>query len=114
MVAEDNEIDQKVVRQQLVQLRFAMDVVGNVREAMQALQHESNALLLTDLQMPDTDGYDPALGTRAREAGKSRLPIFALTANALAGEVREFLQAFGNGVSGMAAAIVAAPAARCG
>jgi CheY-like chemotaxis protein/HPt (histidine-containing phosphotransfer) domain-containing protein len=86
LVAEDNEINQKVVRQQLGQLGFAMDVVGNGREAMQALQHDRYALLLTDLHMPDMDGYDLALGIRAREAGQSRLPIVALTANALAGE----------------------------
>src|SRR6202035_1710274 len=44
------------------------------------------ALLLTDLHMPEMDGYDLTLQIRVAERGRTRMPIIALTANALRGE----------------------------
>lgn len=47
---------------------------------------EGNYALLTDLDMPEMDGYTLATTIRRGEAGRLRLPILALTANALRGE----------------------------
>jgi two-component system, sensor histidine kinase and response regulator len=44
------------------------------------------ALIFTDLHMPDMDGYDLALAIRSEEKGRARIPVIALTANALPGE----------------------------
>src|ERR1700730_3984166 len=86
LVAEDNEINQKVIRQQLDLLGYAADVAATGREAFKRFQSGNYALLLTDLHMPEMDGYDLALQIRVAEGGRTRTPIIALTANALRGE----------------------------
>ena len=86
LVAEDNEINQKVIRQQLDLLGYAADVATTGREAFERFQSGNYALLLTDLHMPEMDGYDLALQIRVAEGGRTRTPIIALTANALRGE----------------------------
>jgi signal transduction histidine kinase/CheY-like chemotaxis protein/HPt (histidine-containing phosphotransfer) domain-containing protein len=86
LVAEDNEINQRVIRQQLDLLGYAADVATTGREALKRWQSGNYALLLTDLHMPEMDGYDLTLQIRVAEAGRSRMPIIALTANALRGE----------------------------
>jgi len=86
LVAEDNEINQKVIRQQLDLLGYAADVATTGREALNRCQSGNYALLLTDLHMPEMDGYDLTLRIRVAESGRARMPIIALTANALQGE----------------------------
>lgn len=89
LVAEDNEINQKVIQQQLALLGYAADIVGDGREALKHWESSDYALLLTDLHMPEMDGYQLTAAIRADElnkGGKRRIPIVALTANALKGE----------------------------
>ncbi|TAN49766.1 MAG: PAS domain S-box protein [Methylococcaceae bacterium] len=90
LVAEDNETNQQVILQQLALLGYAADVAGNGREALERWQDGGYALLLTDLHMPEMDGYELALAIRAAEQDgherSRRMPIVALTANALRGE----------------------------
>jgi signal transduction histidine kinase/CheY-like chemotaxis protein/HPt (histidine-containing phosphotransfer) domain-containing protein len=86
LVAEDNEINQKVIRQQLDLLGYAADVATTGREAFKRFQSGNYALLLTDLHMPEMDGYDLTSRIRVAEGGRVRMPIIALTANALRGE----------------------------
>ncbi|HLK70614.1 MAG TPA: ATP-binding protein, partial [Steroidobacteraceae bacterium] len=94
LVAEDNAINQRVIREQLGLLGYAADVVANGREALSCWSRGGYALLLADLHMPEVDGYDLALSIRAAEKPGERTPIIALTANALAGEA-ERCQAVG-------------------
>jgi CheY-like chemotaxis protein/HPt (histidine-containing phosphotransfer) domain-containing protein len=86
LVAEDNQTNQKVILRQLGLLGYTADVVGDGREALNRWQSGDYALLLTDLHMPEIDGYQLAIAVRAGEAGKRRIPIVALTANALKSE----------------------------
>ncbi len=86
LVAEDNETNQQVILRQLAVLGFAADLVRDGREALERWESGSYALLLTDLHMPRMDGYDLARAIRLGQAGQPRIPIVALTANALAGE----------------------------
>jgi len=86
LVAEDNEINQKVIRQQLDLLGYAADVATTGREALRRFEGGHYALLLTDLHMPEMDGYDLTSKIRLAEGGRTRMPIIALTANALRGE----------------------------
>jgi signal transduction histidine kinase/CheY-like chemotaxis protein/HPt (histidine-containing phosphotransfer) domain-containing protein len=86
LVAEDNEVNDQVIRLQLNLLGYAADVAANGRDALQRWQSGNYALLLTDLHMPEMDGYDLTLAIRVAEAGRQRMPIIALTANALRGE----------------------------
>lgn len=86
LVAEDNETNQKVILWQLALLDFAADVADNGRLALECWQSGNYALLLTDLQMPEMDGYALTAAIRAQEQGSRRIPIVALTANSLKGE----------------------------
>jgi CheY-like chemotaxis protein/HPt (histidine-containing phosphotransfer) domain-containing protein len=86
LVVEDDEINQKVILRQLALLGYAAEIAGNGVEALQLWREGRYALLLTDLHMPEMDGYTLADTIRHEEAGRSRIPILALTANALRGE----------------------------
>jgi signal transduction histidine kinase/DNA-binding NarL/FixJ family response regulator len=86
LVAEDNDINQKLIREQLHLLGYAVDVVADGRQALDRWRSGDYALLFVDLHMPEMDGYDLTLAIRLAEAGQSRTPIVALTANALQGE----------------------------
>ncbi len=88
LVAEDNETNQKVIVQQLALLGYAADVADNGRAALERWHSGDHALLLTDLHMPAMDGYELAMAIREQEAGQRRIPIVALTANALKGEAQ--------------------------
>lgn len=86
LVAEDNETNQKLILRQLALLGFAANVAGNGKLALQRWQTGKYALLITDLQMPELDGYELTIAIRAQEAGSAHIPIVALTANVLRGE----------------------------
>jgi PAS domain S-box-containing protein len=86
LIAEDDEINQKVIRQQLSLLGYAGEIVANGADALRLWREGRYALLLTDLHMPEMDGYTLAETIRREEAGRSRMPIVVLTANALRGE----------------------------
>lgn len=86
LVAEDDAINRKVIRRQLAILGLACDVAKNGIEALTQWRSGEHALLLTDLHMPEMDGYELTAKIRREEAEGSRLPIIALTANALHGE----------------------------
>ena len=83
LVAEDNEINQQVVMLQLDQLGYRCEIADNGRDALALWRTGRFDLLFTDLQMPVMDGYELAASIRAEETGGARLPIVALTANAL-------------------------------
>jgi CheY-like chemotaxis protein/HPt (histidine-containing phosphotransfer) domain-containing protein len=91
LIAEDNEINQKVILQQLMLLGHTADIVSNGREALELWRSGDYGMLVTDLHMPEMDGYDLTAAIRASESvagetGKSRAPIIAFTANAIKGE----------------------------
>ncbi len=96
LIAEDNEINQKVLLQQLKLLGQTADIANNGREALELWQSGDYRLLLTDLHMPEMDGYELTAAIRAAEnfvdetsaseTGKKHVPIIAITANALKGE----------------------------
>jgi PAS domain S-box-containing protein len=91
LVAEDNETNQKVIVRQLALLGYTAHVAANGNLALEYLRHHNYGLLLTDLHMPEMDGYELAAAIRSREFGSHRLPIIALTASALAGEAERCL-----------------------
>ena len=88
LVAEDNEINQKVIRHQLDLLGLASEHVSNGQEALVRWRAgpDRYGVLLTDLHMPLLDGFALTAAIRQEEASGSRLPVIALTANVLGGE----------------------------
>lgn len=86
LVAEDDEINQKVILRQLALLGHAAEIASDGADALTLWRAGRYALLLTDLHMPNMDGYELVETIRREEQGERRLPIIALTANAIQGE----------------------------
>ncbi|MGA9992529.1 MAG: ATP-binding protein, partial [Thiobacillaceae bacterium] len=86
LVAEDDTINQKVIQAQLGLLGYAAEVASNGIEALGLWRAGRYPLLLTDLHMPEMDGYTLAQTIRAEEGSSHHMPILTLTANALRGE----------------------------
>jgi len=86
LVAEDNPINQSVISSQLEALGFSSTLVSDGVEALEAWKQREHVLLLTDLHMPNMDGYTLAREIRHMEQQSERTPIIAYTANAVKGE----------------------------
>jgi CheY-like chemotaxis protein len=93
LVAEDNTINQKVIRQLLRHLGYRADVVGNGLEAVAALERQDYPVILMDMQMPDMDGLEATRRLRARFRGANAPYIIAMTANAMPGDRERCLDA---------------------
>jgi len=93
LLAEDNVVNQKVALRQLERLGYRADAVGNGMEVIDALRSIPYDLVLMDCQMPELDGYE---ATRIIRKNKTMpfcdVPIVALTANAIQGDMEKCLE----------------------
>lgn len=87
LVAEDNSVNQKVIKMLLDKMGIACEVVDDGQAALNALQQREYAMLLTDCHMPEMDGYTLTEHLRRQEKDNhsEKLPVVALTADALIG-----------------------------
>ena len=85
LVVEDHPVNQEFAIQALIGLGVDVDLAENGAEALRRLQEQSYDLVLMDCQMPVMDGYQATELIRQgeQESGSTRLPIIALTANAM-------------------------------
>jgi PAS domain S-box-containing protein len=96
LVAEDNETNQLFAREILSRGGWACEIAANGTEALAALEKQRYDLVLMDCQMPEMDGFMASREIRAREADgrlPGRVPIIALTANAVKGDRENCLAA---------------------
>jgi PAS domain S-box-containing protein len=93
LLAEDNVVNQRVVKHMLERMGHQVDVVANGREAIAAWSSAVYDAILMDCQMPQLDGYGATREIRSREKSGTRIPIIALTAHALKGADQECYRA---------------------
>jgi two-component system, sensor histidine kinase and response regulator len=98
LLVEDNPINQDVASHMLTNLGCSYMVAENGSKAIELWQREKFDLILMDCYMPVMDGYAATRAIREIEApdaphGKQRIPIIALTANAMAGDREKCLEA---------------------
>ncbi|MEZ5584343.1 MAG: ATP-binding protein, partial [Candidatus Competibacteraceae bacterium] len=93
LVAEDNPVNQEVVKSMLEQLGCRVDMVEHGEKALALLDRADYDLVLMDCQMPELDGFAATEELRRREVakGKPRVPVIALTANVVKGFREECL-----------------------
>jgi CheY-like chemotaxis protein len=95
LAAEDNLVNQKVLKAIVEPMDVELAMVGDGRAAVEAWRDGGFDVILMDIQMPVMDGIAAAKAIRAAEKaeGRPRTPILALTANALVHQVEEYLAA---------------------
>lgn len=96
LLAEDNEVNEKIAVMMLTKLGCQIDTAVNGLEVIDLLSREQYDVILMDCQMPVLDGYEATRKIRAMEqdAGTKPIPIIAMTANAMVGD-REMVLASG-------------------
>jgi two-component system, NarL family, capsular synthesis sensor histidine kinase RcsC len=80
LVAEDNPINQAIIKEQLEALGCSVTLAANGEQALQLWQPQAFDLVLTDVNMPLMNGYELARTLRAHDP---QLPIIGVTANAM-------------------------------
>ena len=95
LLVEDNVINQQVALGILQIQGHEVTVANNGKEALEACARTGFDLILMDCHMPEMDGFEATMELRKREqsSGAKRLPIIALTANAMAQDREECLNA---------------------
>jgi len=92
LVAEDNTVNQLITVKMLEKLGHHADVVANGGEVISALRHLPYDLVLMDCQMPEMDGYEATSKIRQdTQLAILKLPIIAMTANAMSGDFEKCL-----------------------
>jgi CheY-like chemotaxis protein len=94
LLVEDNPVNQMVAQRMLEKAGHRVVVAENGRQALNRLSIEPVDLVLMDLQMPEMDGLEATRTIRSQEAGTNRrLPILAVTADAVGGDRERCLAA---------------------
>jgi signal transduction histidine kinase/DNA-binding NarL/FixJ family response regulator len=93
LLAEDNEVNQRVALQMLKRLGHGADVARNGREVLARLERSAYDVILMDIQMPEMDGLETSRQVCARRPAGQRPWIIAMTAEALHGDREQCLAA---------------------
>ena len=98
LVAEDNKVNQMIVKKVLSDWNLNTEFADNGLIALQMLKTSDFDIILMDIQMPEMDGYTAVQKIRSEFSGtKSMIPIIAMTAHAISTEKQKCLDAGMNG-----------------
>jgi PAS domain S-box-containing protein len=95
LLVDDSEDNRRLVQLYLKAMPYVLDTAGNGREGLTAFRHGHYDLVLMDVHMPVMDGLEATRAIRAWEGerGHPPTPVVALTASAMAEDVRQTLAA---------------------
>lgn len=93
LLVEDDPANQKLVTLLLSQRGHTVEIAQTGRQAIRMAQENDYDAILMDLSMPGMDGLQTTAAIRAREKGRKRVPIIAVTAYAMRGDREECLEA---------------------
>ncbi|HEY0684797.1 MAG TPA: ATP-binding protein [Steroidobacter sp.] len=93
LVAEDNAVNRLLVKRMFEKLGCRIDLAGNGREAVEMASQLRYDIIFMDCLMPELDGYSATQALRQTERPERRVPIIALTANAMADDRAKCLAA---------------------
>ena len=95
LLAEDNQVNQKVAVKILQKYNHGVTVANNGQEALDAIKTKRYDVILMDVQMPIMGGFEATKEIREyeRSEGLTRTPIIALTAHAMMGDREKCIQA---------------------
>jgi PAS domain S-box-containing protein len=94
LVVEDNPVNRFVATRLLTKQNHTVATAGTGAEALEMLGHETFDCILMDVQMPVLDGFETTAAIRRQENGSGRhLPIVAMTAHAMSGDLERCIEA---------------------
>ena len=93
LVAEDNDSNRELMVRVLTKLGHESDVVGNGQEAVDAVRQRAYDVVLMDVRMPVLDGIEALRAIRRLDGPIARLPVIAVTADAMPGDREKHLAA---------------------
>ncbi|WP_206484485.1 ATP-binding protein [Thalassotalea sp. G2M2-11] len=99
LVAEDNRINQTIIKRMLARHNAQTVLVENGQDCLDYFINNDVDIILIDIQMPVMDGFSATQVIRASETGKD-VPIIAMTANTLKSDVEQYFAVGMNGFLG--------------
>lgn len=93
LLAEDQPVNQKLMRAVMEQLGHDLTIANNGVEAVKAMRQATFDLILMDIQMPELDGILTTKVIRSADADWSQIPIVALTAHAMESHRQSYISA---------------------
>ena len=93
LVADDNAVNQRLIRRVLEKAGHHVALVNNGVEAVARARLDKFDVILMDVEMPEMDGFEATSLIRSAEDGTRRVPIVAMTAHAMSGDRERCLHA---------------------
>ncbi len=93
MVVDDDPINMMLISEVLKRMGFEVIQMQNGREVIESLPHYDPVLIFMDVNMPEMDGYTTTRIIRKMQTSQSKIPIIALTADAMKGDKERCLDA---------------------
>jgi len=90
LIAEDNRINQMILQASVGAFGHRTQIVGNGAQAVAALESGEFDLILMDVRMPEMSGPEATRAIRRMEGPKARIPVLAVTADALKEHVADY------------------------
>ena len=92
LVAEDNEVNQRIIAAYLSELGYIHHIVSDGKQALDIAGQQRFDMILMDIHMPEMDGVSAAKHLREAGGAAAKVPVVALTANAMAGDRERYIE----------------------